>query len=281
MASLSDAQGTYIYDAVVRDLNDKTSSADPCGYRAWLGGLLPYLINHFHLHGKRVLDVGCGAGELTTMMNMLGYDAVGLDVHERALSLARTLARENGIPPGRFVLVRGSKLPFPDASFDIVTMISCLEHMGDEALSALVPELRRVCRGVIFIQVPSPMKISDDHTGLRFVPWMPGWMARPYIALRGRRYRYAISESGTWDVVYRTLRQIRRRFAGLEMELIPPLHSFPACDASSAVLNIRKTVSIGAIQFELRIPLLHRRLARRLGAQLENFYPYYNVVFKT
>jgi hypothetical protein len=159
-------------------------------------------------------------------------------------------------------------------------MISSLEHMDEQTLAWLVPEMARVCRGVVFVQVPSAMKTSDDHTGLKLVPWMPSWLASRYIAARGKRYRYLISGSGKWDVVYRNLRQIERSFEShFEPHLAPTDCSYPRCEPGDAVLDLRKTIRVGSRSFVLRIPLLHRRALRMMGAPVEFFYPYYNLIF--
>jgi SAM-dependent methyltransferase len=214
-------------------------------------------------------------------MNLLGYDAIGLDVNDRSLRLARLLAKENDLPDDRFVKASRQALPFEDDSFDVVALISSLEHIDDPTLSWLVPELARVCRGVVFIQVPSAMKVSDDHTGLKFVPWMPAAIAAMYVALRGKRYRYLISESSKWDVIYRNLNQIERRFKPrFSMHMVPAAHAYPPCTPGDAVFDVRKILRVGPVSVTIRIPLLFRHFRRAAGTRIEHFFPYYNVVFR-
>jgi ubiquinone/menaquinone biosynthesis C-methylase UbiE len=280
LAALEPARGTYIYEACLRDLDEKTSPEDPCGYRAWLSGVVDHCVKRREARTVRILDLGCGNGEFTVMLRLLGYDATGLDVNDRSLRLARLLASENGLPPESFVKGVAGRLPFDDKSFDLVTMISSLEHIEDATLAWLVPELARVCNGAVFVQVPSSMKVSDDHTGLRFVPWMPAPMASLYIALRGPRYRYLVSESARWDVVYRDLEQIERAFSSrFTMALAPRENSYPPCSPERAVLDVRKVLKLGRSSLTLRLPIPWRRLKRAAGTRIEHFYPYYNLVF--
>src|SRR5688500_10906547 len=281
LGSLEAARGTYIYDAARRDLDEKTAADDPCGYRRWLAGLAGHVKRTLGVDTLRVLDVGCGNGELTVLLNLLGIDALGLDVDERSLRLARILACENGIPPSRFMKGEPGRLAFGDDAFNLVTLISSLEHIDPPTLVWLVPELARVCEGIVFVQVPSPMKVSDDHTGLRFVPWMPAALARRYVALRGARYRYLISGSARWDVVYRDLAEIERAFAPhFAMSFVPVEHSYPPCAPADAVLDLRKRVSLGGGGFPLRVPIPWRRLQLACGRRSEHFYPYYNLAFR-
>src|SRR5262245_45754770 len=144
--SLAPAKGTYIYEACIRNYLEKTSPTDSSGYVRWLSRLLPYLSKQYSLRGNRVLDFGCGTGELTVLMTLLGCDATGIDVHAKDIRLAKILANENGLSESIFVCSEDEKsLPFEDNSFDIITMISVLEHMTDDALKRLVPELARIC----------------------------------------------------------------------------------------------------------------------------------------
>lgn len=238
-ARLEPLRGACIYEPIARDLLAKTEQVD-AGYGRWLGALLPYLASACGISKKpRVLDFGCGSGELTVLMNTLGYEVVGIDLHEEHLALARLLASENGVPESRFVLHEQGPLPFEDGAFDLVTLFVVLEHLSDPALDLVLPELMRVCSGGIFVQVPNRLQTRDDHTGLRFVPWMPRWLAERYVRLRGPRHRYAISRDGTWDVTYRTYAGIERRFAkhGLTVHFVPDELVYPPLDVARPLFH--------------------------------------------
>lgn len=139
--------------------------------------MLEVVKQNYNLKGGRILDFGCGSGELTVRMGCLGYEVYGLDVHEDHLALAKILAVENGLSEDIFILNTSNRLPFPDAYLDIITMFSVLEHLDDTTLDWLLPELKRVCRGIVYVLVPNRLKPTDDHSGLRFVPWIPRWLA--------------------------------------------------------------------------------------------------------
>lgn len=67
----------------------------------------------------RVVDVGFGIGGNMLMLAKTGYEVHGLEVSQPSIDLARDLAEENGV---RFNLglIRDTKMPYPDAYFDIV-----------------------------------------------------------------------------------------------------------------------------------------------------------------
>lgn len=278
-ARLEPLRGTYIYDPIARDLLAKTGQTDD-RYALWLAGLLPWLAGECGVPGRpRVLDFGCGMGELTVRMNALGYPAFGIDLHQDHLALARTLAAENGVPGSRFVLHRGGALPFADRAFDLVTLFVVLEHLDDAMLDRLLPELARVCGGGMFVLVPNRLQTRDDHTGLAGIPWMPRWLASGYVRLHGRRRRYAISQGGGWDVHYRGFDAIRRRFEshGWRLQFVPdPLVFPPLAEARPLFRALPDTpplrrAAYAAIRAAVRIGLGHDLPAPA-------WYPYLNLL---
>jgi SAM-dependent methyltransferase len=274
LARLEPLRGTWIHAAAVRDLREKTELVD-AGYRTWLARLLPYLLDRAGPGSRAVLDFGCGTGELTVLMNAAGFDARGIDLHRDHLALARLLAGENGLDGDRFVEGRAGTLPFRDGEFGVVTLLSVLEHVDDDALARLLPELRRVAR-LVFVLVPNRLMIRDDHTGLYFVPWLPRAVAERYVRLRGRRYRYGISRSGTWDVHYRTLRRIGRTFgdAGFAMEFPPDSLVYPPLDAVRPIRRLGKRLG------RWRVALPHPYSLLRPGQPRQAYHPYLNLIFR-
>ena len=275
---LAPAQRAKLYDFWVRDHLGKLELID-AGYGRWLQHLLPYLVNRYGLQGKRVLDLGCGTGELVVRMNLVGFDTVGIDVNERTLDLARILAVENGLPETIFVKSNTDRLPFAENSFDIVTMFSVLEHIDDQTLiNRLLPELKRVCRGVVYILVPNKLKPSDDHTGLRFVSWMPKRLAEVYIKARGPKYRYFLSASGSWDVSYRTFSRISSL---LHHDFLLDYPSeeviYPPPDKAPMITRIGKDVKIGDRKIFIGVPIPWKLMVK-MGYPKETFYPYLNLI---
>jgi SAM-dependent methyltransferase len=280
MEHMDPLKGTYIYDAKKRDYLQKTVYGN-AEYGPWLNSILTYMITRYHLDTPpHILDFGCGTGELTVLMNHLGYDAVGVDIHEAHLKLAKILANENEINDSIFILSKDKKLPFIDKSFDIITMFVVLEHLADADLKYILPELKRVCRGVLYVLVPNKLQITDDHTGLHFLPWMPRWLATLYLKLRGRNHQYFISDDGSWDVHYRGLLRIKSLFNkyGFDLDFPPDSKIFPPLDVAPPISRVGKSIRLGRLSFFLGIPYPHRFMIKR-GYPKQTFYPYLNLIF--
>jgi SAM-dependent methyltransferase len=91
---------------------------------------------------ERVLDVGTGAGALALALARHVREVVGLDEVAELLELARTRAAE--LPRVEFVQGDATRLPFPDASFDLAGTLRTLHHVRRPEL--VVAELARVVR---------------------------------------------------------------------------------------------------------------------------------------
>ncbi len=82
---------------------------------------------------KTVLDVGCGGGILTESMASAGAKVTGIDLSEKALSVARLHLFESGHSVDyRLISAEDLAAEMP-AHFDIVTCMEMLEHVPDPA----------------------------------------------------------------------------------------------------------------------------------------------------
>jgi 2-polyprenyl-3-methyl-5-hydroxy-6-metoxy-1,4-benzoquinol methylase len=110
------------------------------------------------LHGKKVVDVGCGDGIITFGLLDRGTakEVVGLDLQPVDVDFLQTQANKHGQYPSRlpdFRVSSGDSLPVDDSWADVVVSWSVLEHVED--VPSLLRELRRIIspQGVAFVQV--------------------------------------------------------------------------------------------------------------------------------
>lgn len=94
---------------------------------------LDYIDGIAALHGKNVLDVGCGGGILAEAMAARGAQVTGIDLADKPLQVARLHLLESGQTVAyRRVAVEELAREAPH-SFDIVTCMEMLEHVPDPA----------------------------------------------------------------------------------------------------------------------------------------------------
>ncbi len=98
--------------------------------------------------GLRCLDLGSDNGVVSLHLREGGGSWASGDLTEEAVGSIRSLVG------GDVHLVRGDRLPFPDASFDRVAVVDMLEHIPDEV--AFARELARVTKpgGLLVVNTP-------------------------------------------------------------------------------------------------------------------------------
>ena len=91
---------------------------------------------------SRVLDLCCGSGDLCFLAEKLGArDVIGADFTLPMLEVAKRRRRE-GNHRSRFLQADALRLPFPDGSFDVLTIGYGLRNVAD--IPAALAEMRRV-----------------------------------------------------------------------------------------------------------------------------------------
>jgi cyclopropane fatty-acyl-phospholipid synthase-like methyltransferase len=100
--------------------------------------------------GMRVIDIGCGRGELAVHSGLNGLRAVGIDYAPAGLRIAQSAAdhgeyrsERNWIAPS-LSLADATKLPFASESFDRAVMSDVVEHLYSEDLEDALEEAHRV-----------------------------------------------------------------------------------------------------------------------------------------
>lgn len=116
--------------------------------------------------GQAALDVCCGTGDVTFALAGRGADAVGFDFSHPMLAVAAERAtrfRPAAVPGSvRFLQGDALELPFPDRSFDVVTISYGLRNLAD--FHRGLRELTRVLR-------PGGRLLVLDFGKPDFLPW--------------------------------------------------------------------------------------------------------------
>jgi 2-polyprenyl-3-methyl-5-hydroxy-6-metoxy-1,4-benzoquinol methylase len=117
--------------------------------------------------GLRVLDVGCGRGEILRHCARLGADAYGIDYAEVAVDLSQELIHSAGDPlPGKMGVYQADakRLPFSSEGFDRVLMFDVVEHLYPWELDAAMAEVKRVLKpGGMFVVHTAPNRWYDAY----------------------------------------------------------------------------------------------------------------------
>ena len=127
-------------------------------------------VEHWHRYhfaarwaeGREVLDVACGEGYGTALLAGRGAKRVtGVDLAPAAIAHARKTY--GSLTNVQFIEASCTKMPLPDASFDLVVSFETLEHI--EAQREFVEEVARVLKpdGVFLLSCPNKLEYSDKR----------------------------------------------------------------------------------------------------------------------
>jgi ubiquinone/menaquinone biosynthesis C-methylase UbiE len=106
-------------------------------------GALEFLARLEVAPGTRMLDIGCGAGQIAIPAARAGAEVTGIDIASNLIEQARQRAADAGVKV-RFEEADAEELPFPDASFDLV--VSLIGAMFAPRPDRVAAEMLRVCR---------------------------------------------------------------------------------------------------------------------------------------
>ena len=107
---------------------------------------------------KNVLDLGCGTGYGTAHLAHFASSAVGVDLAPEAIAYA-----ESHYSTAKFLQCSAAAVPFPPASFDLITAFEVIEHLPD--WHSLLVEARRVLRatGLLIVSTPNQRYYAETR----------------------------------------------------------------------------------------------------------------------
>jgi len=130
------------------DIDEFFKSGEP-----WLEGCIALAnLANVKLGGEIALDFGCGVGRMTRALLKLYKRAIGIDISDEMIRLARSYA--NSLPL-EFLQVAQAPLPLADRSVDLSYSTIVIQHIPSPHNLIIVDELFRVSRKVVLFDAPS------------------------------------------------------------------------------------------------------------------------------
>ena len=99
--------------------------------------------------GMKVLDIGCGTGELCIELAKAGCDVYGIDYSNQGIQIAKKNKMQ--LPTNlkarvNFSVMDAENMQFPDNFFDRIICIDVVEHIYEEPLQRVIQEMIRVIK---------------------------------------------------------------------------------------------------------------------------------------
>ncbi len=178
---------------------------------------------------KRVLDVGCGAGqELLPFIEKTGAFCVGIDIAENLGNVTQIVFA--GQEKAAFVRSEGEKIPFADESFDVVLCRVALPYMNNRQTIA---EVSRILRpgGVFLLKTHAPL-FYFGMIRQRLKTFNPKFLAYPLICLAAGWWHLLTGkqlQKGFWQgkETFQTRSYLENEFAknNMKIEGVLPDHN--------------------------------------------------------
>jgi len=206
--SLEDSGGNEVFGG---SLYDDVEGAEGAPVQASLGCGVPTAVADLR-DGDVVLDLGSGAGAdvlISARRVAPSGRAIGLDMTDEMLDLARANAAAAGIDNAEFVRGYLEQLPLPDASVDVVISNCVINLSGDKP--AVLREAARVLRpgGRFAISDVVADPDMDDATRADMAQWT-GCVAG---ALTRAEFERALAGAGLVDIEIRDTHRVHEHAA--------------------------------------------------------------------
>ena len=145
---------SFDYHSVAGDYQYRALHSGHPMQRFWHRGKLVMIDQLIRPHlraGSRLLEIGCGAGNLLLQAAVAGSYPVALDLSMQALSFVRSRLEESQSgpeAPSGFACTQaiGESLPFPDNTFDCLLLSEVVEHLEQPQVS-IREAVRVLCPG--------------------------------------------------------------------------------------------------------------------------------------
>jgi SAM-dependent methyltransferase len=206
----SDAAGETVFGAsLYRD--EEAEGATAAAVKASLGCGVPTAVAELRL-GDTVLDLGSGAGaDVLISARRVGPAgrAIGLDMTDEMLGLARANAAEAGVDNVEFVKGHIEDVPLADASVDVVISNCVINLSGDKP--QVLREAARVLRPGGRFAVSDV--IADEDMDVAAKADMALWTGCIAGALTRREFEDALTAAGLVDVEIRETHRVHEHAA--------------------------------------------------------------------
>jgi len=129
----------------------------------------------------RILDAGCGLGQVVFNLLQRGHDAYGVDYDVNIIDQAKRIAEKKHVDRDRFRCGDILNLPYGDDSFDMYMSYGVIEHFTKRQHTRIIGEARRIVRdgGVIYLYYPNVYSLFGiqcyvlSRLGLRHIWQIP------------------------------------------------------------------------------------------------------------
>ncbi len=132
----------------------------------------------------KILDWGCGKGDLVKFLNDHGYDCYGLEIDSnKKIKNQINLNINQNLNNKISYITDDNFTKFQSDYFDMVITNQVIEHMSNK--NRFIDELNRILKkgGVSYNILPAKYRVVEVHLNMPFVHWLPKNIFRKYLII--------------------------------------------------------------------------------------------------
>lgn len=126
-----------------------------------------FLRNVFNIYypqkNEKILDIGCGWGNLSLALQKRRFDVTGLDYSRKSIEVCKNTARLFNLDESKFICRDATDTKFDPNAFDVVFAADLVEHLFPEVYLNLVKEVYNILKngGKFIIYTPNPQHFFE------------------------------------------------------------------------------------------------------------------------
>ncbi|MDD2785402.1 MAG: glycosyltransferase [Patescibacteria group bacterium] len=106
----------------------------------------------------KILDVGCGNGNISIPLAVMGFDIMGIDLSDAAIKASVQTAEETGV---RSTFLVGGIDAIADGKFDAIICSEVLEHQAEPQKFLMTLRGKLTSNGVLLLSVPNGQSLEE------------------------------------------------------------------------------------------------------------------------
>ncbi len=148
-------------------------------YNKFLKVIINFSKNYSDNQSLKILDWGCGKGELIEYLNNNNFDCFGVEINK--LKLQSNIQKKNDNDKKIFLINSDNKTNFDSNYFDIILTNQVIEHIDNK--DSFLLEINRILKkgGISYNILPAKYRINEVHLKMPFVHWFPKNNLRKYL----------------------------------------------------------------------------------------------------
>jgi len=218
--SLEDEGGVAVFGSSLYEA-DAASGCGQAALDASLGCGVPTAVADLH-EGETVLDLGSGAGaDVLISARRVGESgrAIGLDMTDEMLALARANASDQGVGNAEFLKGYIEEIPLPDASVDVVISNCVLNLSADKP--KVFSEVARVLRPGGRFAISDV--VADEDMDAETRADMQKWTGCIAGALTDAEFRQSMKSAGLEDITINETHRVHEHAGSALIRAVKPV----------------------------------------------------------